>query len=215
QAGAALLLAPSPPAPSTAGRSHFALSCPSESLQFRKRQLTAVHVHGAELGAALQGRNVLARIEQTLGIKCGLDRLEVQQFVGVELDAHLVDLFATYAMLARNGAADPDAEFEYLAAQLFGAFRLAGLVGVEQYQRVHIAVARVKHVRHRQTIFGGEGGDVPQYLRERAPGNGAVHAVVVRRDPPYGGKRVLTPRPEPLAVGFVRCQPNIICPRST
>src|SRR5579863_968197 len=54
-------------------RSASASAQSSEAVEVGKRDLTAVHMHGPELGAAGQGRDGLAGIEQPLGIEGGLD----------------------------------------------------------------------------------------------------------------------------------------------
>ncbi|MNY49296.1 hypothetical protein D3C86_1847050 [compost metagenome] len=51
-------------------------------------------------------------------------------------------------MFAGDAASDFHAQFEDLAAEGFGPFQFAGLVGVEQNQRVHVAVAGMEHVGH-------------------------------------------------------------------
>lgn len=80
--------------------------------------------------------------------------MEERDLVGVELHAHLVDLLAADAVLARDAAARRDAQLEDLAAERFRAVEFAGPVRVEQDQRVHVAVTRVEHVRDRQPVFG-------------------------------------------------------------
>ena len=113
-----------------------------------------MHVHRAKFGAAVQGRDVLAGVEQPAGVERGFDGMEQGQLITVELRAHLVDFFAAHAVFAGDAAADFHAQFEDLAAQRFGAIQLAGLVGIKQDQRVHIAVTGVKHVGHAQVVFG-------------------------------------------------------------
>ena len=76
--------------------------------------MALVYVQGAELGAAVQGGDVLAGVEQAFGIERGLDRMEQGDFVGVELGAHLVDLFTPDAMLAGDAATDRHAQLGIL-----------------------------------------------------------------------------------------------------
>ena len=109
-------------------------------------KLTAVHMHVTELGAARQGRHRLAGVEQATGIEGRLDGVELGQFEGIELHAHLVDLLDADAVLASNGAADLHAQFEDLAAHLFGTFQLAFLVRVIQNQWVQIAVTGMEYI---------------------------------------------------------------------
>src|SRR5690606_30364826 len=107
----------------------------SEALQFREGQLTAMHMHAAEFGAAVQGRDVLAGVEQTGRVEGGLHGMEQGQLVGVELGAHLVDLLAAHTMFAGDRATDLDAKLEDLAAQRLGTLQLTLDVGIEEDQR--------------------------------------------------------------------------------
>ena len=65
-----------------------------------------MHMHRAEFGAAMQCRDGLAGIEQTVRIECGFDGVELGQLRSAELDAHRVDLFDADAVFAGDGAAD-------------------------------------------------------------------------------------------------------------
>ncbi|MNC60015.1 hypothetical protein D3C75_1098660 [compost metagenome] len=94
----------------------------------------------------MQRRNVLARVEQASGVECGFDGMEQGQFIAVELRAHLIDFFPTDTMLAGNTAADLHTQFQNLAAKRFGPLQFTRLVGVEQNQRVHVAVTSMKYV---------------------------------------------------------------------
>src|SRR4030066_1914339 len=108
----------------------------SESFDFREHEFAAVHVHAAELGAAVQGRYRLAGIEQAVRIECRLDGMELREFGRIELHAHLVDLLHAHAVLAGDGAADLDAQFENLAAEFLGALQLTRFVGIVKNQRM-------------------------------------------------------------------------------
>lgn len=105
-------------------------------------------MHGTEFGAAMQGRDGLAGIEQPGWIECGLDGMELIQFDAIELDAHLVDLLHADAVLSGDGAANLHAQLQDAATEFLGAFQLARFVAIEQDQRMQIAVAGVKHVRN-------------------------------------------------------------------
>ena len=106
-------------------------------------------------------------------------------------------------MLAGDGAAHLDALLQHLARELLGAVQLVGVVGVEQDERMQVAVAGVEHVRAAQAVFALHGGDEGQHLAQALARNGAVHAVVVGRDAADRGKRRLAAGPETQALGFV------------
>src|SRR5690606_5009448 len=175
----------------------------SEALQFGEGQLAVVDMHAAEFGAAVQSWNVLARVEQAARVEGRFHRVEQGQLVGIELGAHLVDLLATYTVFTGDAAANLDAKFEDLAAQVFGALQLTFLVGIEEDQRVHVAIAGMEHVGHAQAVLLGKLGDALEHARQLAARDGAVHAVVVRRNAPDRREGVLAAGPEAHALGFV------------
>src|SRR5882724_1820161 len=92
-----------------------------EARQPGMRELSAFHAHAAELGAAVQRRDVLAGMEQALGIEGALDALEALDLGRAELHAHLVDLLHAHAVLAGDGAPDLDAFLEHFAREALGA----------------------------------------------------------------------------------------------
>ncbi|MNN74255.1 hypothetical protein D3C81_1904380 [compost metagenome] len=61
----------------------------------------------------------------------------------------------------------------------------------------------MEHVGHPQAVFVRELGDGLQHAGQFAAGNGAVHAVVVRRKAAHRREGVLAPGPETHALGFV------------
>ena len=89
------------------------------------RKLARVDAHLAELGAPVQRRDVLRRVEQPGGIEGALHPAERLQLRGRELHAHLVDLLDADAVLAGDGAADLDALPQHLGGELLAA-QLAG-----------------------------------------------------------------------------------------
>lgn len=129
-----------------------------------------VYMQGAKFGAALQGRNVLAGVEQPPRVKRCLDRVKQGDFVAVELRAHLIDLFPADAMLAGNAATHRHAQLEDLAADGLSPLQLARHIGVKQDQWVHIAIAGMKHIGHAQPIFGGQLSDRTEHPRQLAAG---------------------------------------------
>src|SRR3990167_5192784 len=84
----------------------------SEAGEVSKRQFPVMDVHGAELGAAGEGRDGLARIEQAQRVEGVLQGEEGLELGRTELHAHLVDLLAADPVLAGDRAADRDAELQ-------------------------------------------------------------------------------------------------------
>jgi hypothetical protein len=109
-----------------------------------------MHVQLAVLGATRQGRDDLERIEQAVGIERALHGREGIGLIARELHAHPVDFLDADAMLAGDRAADLDAQLENRRTESLGALGDAGLVGVEQDQRVQIAVAGVENIETAQ-----------------------------------------------------------------
>jgi len=105
-------------------------------------------VHRPQFGTAVQSRHGFARIEQTIGIESGFDRMKLAEFGSLKLDAHLIDFFHAYAVFTGDGAADFDTQGQNLAPKCLGALQFAGLIGIELNPRVQVTVARVEHVSH-------------------------------------------------------------------
>ena len=89
-----------------------------------------VHVHAADLGAARQGWNRFAGIEQALRVEGVFDGMELREFMRGELRAHAVDFFHTHAVFTTDGTADRNAQIQDLAAQFLDPLNLARNVGV-------------------------------------------------------------------------------------
>src|SRR5438132_5050210 len=95
-----------------------------------KCQLAAVHMHAAELGATVQGRKHLSGIEQALGVEGAFQALLLVEVNLAEHLRHQVALLDADAVLAGEHAAELDAGAQDVGAEGFGAFDLAGFVGV-------------------------------------------------------------------------------------
>ncbi len=74
---------------------------------------------------------------------------------------------------------------------------------------MQVAVAGMEDVAHRQAVFRGQRLDAAQHLGQGAARDGAVHAVVVGRQPPHRGKGILAPGPEFLPLGLVAGQADL------
>src|SRR3954468_12328507 len=159
----------------------------SETWKFRKVLLSTMHAHGAKLGTALQRRHGFAGIEQPMLIKCGLDGMKSLELSGVELHAHLVDLFESHPMLAGDGAAHFYAELQDGCAVRFCALVLVAFVGIEHDQRMQVAVPRMEHIRALQIKLFRKLVYALQHVRQMFLRNRPIHAVVIRQDASHGG----------------------------
>src|SRR4051812_39606981 len=141
------------------------------------RQLAAVHAHAAVLGAAREAGYGLARIEPSLRVEGVLDRAESVELLGAELHAHLVDFFHADAMLAGDRAAHGDALLQHLGGKELGALQLLAVVGIEEDERMQVAVAGMEYVRAAQAVFLLQAGDELEHLAKALARDRAVHAV--------------------------------------
>jgi len=171
--------------------------------QVRVPQPAAAHQFLAVLGAALQRRDHLAGIEQALGIEGALHGQHLRAFLGAELHAHGVELLDTDAVLAGDRAAHRDAGLQDVGAELLAPVQLVGIVGIEQDQRMQVAVAGMEHVGAPQPVLLLHLLDRQQDVRQPLARDGRVHAHVVGADAAGGGERVLAAAPEPQALGLV------------
>src|SRR5690606_36879149 len=173
-----------------------------ETRQFRKADVSAMDVHFPVLGAARQRGYDLLGIEQTIRIECSFERQKIVEFLARELNAHLIDFFHAHPMLAGDRTPDLHAELEDSGAEFLGALDLVGRVGIEEDERMQIAVARMEDIGTAQTELVLHLLYRTQDAAEMAARNGPVHAVVVRRDAAGRRECVLAPRPEDQALRF-------------
>ena len=99
-------------------------------------------------GTAVQRGNHFARVQRAGRIERRLHAEHQRAFGLAELHAHRVELLDTDAVFAGDGAAERDAELENVGAEGLGAVQLIGIVGVEQDQRMEIAVTGMEDVDH-------------------------------------------------------------------
>src|SRR5690349_10015471 len=156
----------------------------SEPRNVGERHLAAMDVHAPELGAAMQHREHLAGVEQAFGIERAFQALLMRKVDLGEHLAHEVALLDADAVLAGQHTAHTDAQPQNVGSEGLGAVELLLLAGIEQDQRMEVAVARMEDIGAGKAVFGGEirhgakdCGQVP--ARDRA-----VHAEIVRRYPP-------------------------------
>mmetsp|Transcript_29715 Transcript_29715/g.46395 ORF Transcript_29715/g.46395 Transcript_29715/m.46395 type:complete len:222 (+) Transcript_29715:279-944(+) len=160
-------------------------------------------MHAAVLGAAVQRRDLLAGVEGAGGVEGGLELQHLRALLGAELHAHGVQLLDTHAVLARHGAAEGHAALQDLGTEQLAALQLVGVVGIEQDQRVQIAVARVEDIGAAQAVLLLHLLDVEQDGGQVLARDGGVHAHVVGADAAARREGVLAAAPELQPLGLV------------
>src|SRR5579883_1275298 len=138
----------------------------SEAGQVGMRNPPAMHAQPPKLGTAVQCRHGLAGVEQAALIERALDGMEDLELAPAELHAHLLDLLHADAMLAADAAAFAHAELENLAAEGLRPGEFVRDVGIEEDQRVQIAVAGMEDVGAAQAVFALHPADRLQHRRE-------------------------------------------------
>ena len=96
-----------------------------------------------------------------------------------------------------------DAGFQDVGAEALATAHLIVIVGVEEDQRVQVAVAGMKDVGAAQTVCRFHSGDGAQHLGQPVARNRRVHAHVVGTDASGRREGVLAPAPEAQALLFV------------
>src|SRR5207249_6305058 len=82
---------------------------------------------------------------------------------------------------------------------------------IEQDERMEVAVAGMKDVRHAQPMSHARVLYEPQDVWEPSARDDAVLHVIIRREPTHRGERALAARPEPLTIEG-RCRdPHLAC----
>src|SRR5258708_25732014 len=165
-------------------------------------------VDAAELGAAMELREDLAGIEQPVGVEGAFEAQLLVEIDLVEHDRHEIALLDADAVLAGEDAADLDAEAQDIGAERLGALELARLVGIVKDQRMEVAVAGMNDVGDAQPIVVRQHPHPRQHLRQATARDGAVHAVVIRRDPPDRGEGSLAAGPEGKAFLLALADPD-------
>ena len=124
----------------------------------------------------------LPGLSRCCGSNAHLTRICWSRSILAEHLRHQIALFDADAMLAGEHAADLDAEPQDIGAEGLRLVQLARPVGIVEDQRMEIAVAGVEHIGDPQPVARGELAHAGQHPRQLLAGNGAVHAVVIRRD---------------------------------
>src|SRR6185503_13183968 len=159
---------------SSASRGVIVPAIVSEPRDLGERNLVVVHDHAAELGAAAELGEDLAGIEQMIGIERALHAHLLVEIDLRELLAHQVALLDADAMLAGQHAADPNAEPQDVGAELLGTVQFVGIVGVEQDQRMEVAVAGMEDVHDPEAVRLAHPAHLAQHLDQPAARHRAV-----------------------------------------
>src|SRR5579862_10071441 len=110
----------------------------------------------AELGAAMQLGELLAGVEQPIGIEGAFDAQLLIEIRFVEHRSHEIALLDADAVLAAQNAADLDAIAHDIGAAGLGGLELARLVRIVEDERMEIAVAGVKDIGDAQPVLRRE-----------------------------------------------------------
>ena len=113
-------------------------------------------------------------------VKSAFETLLLFQVILGELDIHQITLLDTDAVLAGKHASHLDTATQNVGTKLLGAFKLSLLVGIEQDQRVKVAVASMEDIRHTKPILLAKRRHAPHHVGQPPPRDGAVHAKIVR-----------------------------------
>ena len=92
---------------------------------------------------------------------------------------HQVALFDADAMFAGQTAAHLDAEFKDLGPEFLTQLQIARFVGIKQDQRMHITVARVKHIPDLEPELIAHLFDPLQHEGQRRYRDGAIQTHVI------------------------------------
>src|SRR5262245_59673784 len=171
-------------------------ACRSESRDIRKRHAAGVNMQAPKLGAAVQRRENLAGIEQAALVEGAFEPLLMLEIGIREHRRHRIALLDPDTVLAGEHAPHLDAVLEDVGPEAFRLLELARLVAIVENERVEIAVAGMEHVGDAQPVALGQFAHAPEHLRQARPRDGAVHAVIVRRDAADRRKRRLAPGQE-------------------
>ena len=154
------------------------------------------------LGAAMQRRKHFAGIEAVRRIEGAFDAHLLLQIRLVEHLAHQIALLDADAMLARQHAADRNAEAQNVEADLLGALDLALVRGVVEDQRMQIAVAGMKDIGDLQAFAFARSRPCRRAPRAGARAGSCRPCRDNRADAGDRRKGVLAPGPELQTLGL-------------
>ena len=116
---------------------------------------------------------------------------------------HQVAFLDTHAMFAGQHATGIDAGHQDFGAGRFRCLGLARHRSIIHHQRVEVTVASVKDIGDPKAVAGNDGADLTEHRTKLAARDGAINAIIIRRDAAYGWKRRLAPGPEQQALRLV------------
>src|SRR3954447_13023008 len=146
-------------------------------------------------------REDLGRVEEPRRIEHGPHTHLLLKVLRGELDRHQVALLDADAVLAREAAANLDAEFENILAGRFGLLQLARLVDVEHDIRMQVTVTRMEDSGHLETVAMTDLVDATEHKRELAGGDRAIHDDKIG-DAAQGSSDCLAALPDRGGLGF-------------
>ena len=106
-------------------------------------------------------------------------------------------------MFAGQHATGIDAGHQDFGAGRFRCLGLARHRSVIHHQRVEVTVASVKDIGDPKAVAGNDGADLAEHRTKLAARDGAINAIIIRRDAAHGGEGCLAPGPEQQALRLV------------
>jgi len=97
-----------------------------------------VDVQPAQFGAAVELREYLAGIEQSLGIEGALHTLLLAEVDLGKHDRHQIALFDADSVLASQNAANLDTQLQNFGSKFLGLVQLAGDIGIVENEGVQL-----------------------------------------------------------------------------
>src|SRR5690606_15349352 len=80
-------------------------------------------------------------------------------------------------------------------------------------QRMQISITGMKDVSDADAVLLAQAIDLTQRFPQTAARHNSVLNDKVRTEPPHGGERALTPRPDFQPIGCIPCDTMLVCPR--
>jgi len=139
-----------------------------------------MNMHGPQFSAAMKLGKDLAGIEKMFVIEGAFDPDLIGEIDFIEHCRHQIAFFDTNTMLTGEHTTNLYAKAQNIGAKRFGAFEFALTIGVIKNDRMQVAVARMKDIRHLQSMAFRQFAHSGQYMRQLLARDRSIHAVIIR-----------------------------------